>query len=203
MKGKLLILEYQKKHINKEYKLNKEKLIGLQDDHEHLIKERDTYQKQKNILDNEIKIMKLNNDRINNIKLNNNLNNSCKNLRMRTEIENLTKEKNNLKEKNEILKKTLDNINKQKYLTERVLNDIKRAKSAGKANNKVNDDKKENKDIKSLEKKYKNAIKYKNILSEKIIDKDKKIQFLEDSLSKKQKEINELKEKIKISNSKR
>ena len=93
MKGKLLILEYQKKNISKEYKINKEKLDGLQDDNEQLIKQRDNYQKQKNILDNEIKIMKLNNNRINT-----NNYNSQKNMRMKTEIENLTKEKNSLRE---------------------------------------------------------------------------------------------------------
>ena len=98
MKGQLLILEYQKKNITKENKMNKEKLDGLQDNNEQLIKQRDNYHKQKNILDNEIKIMKLQNNKINN---------SMKtqtNLRLKTEIENLNKEKNNLREKKEILK---------------------------------------------------------------------------------------------------
>ena len=202
IKGKLLILEYQKKNISKEYKINKEKLDGLQDDNEQLIKQRNIYQKQKNILDNEIKIMKLNNNRINTIKINNNFN-STKNLRLKTEIENLTKEKNNLKEKNEILRKTIDDFNKKKNISENILNNFKRAKSAGRKDiNNNNDKDKEIKKFNSLEKKYKSVIKYKNKLSEKINEKEKKIISLENSLNKKQKEINELKEKIKLVNTK-
>ena len=204
MKGKLLILEFQKKNITKENKINKEKLEGLQGNQELLTKERDIYQKQKNILDNEIKIMKLNNDRINTIKINNSMH-TQRNMILKTEIENLTKEKNNLKEKNEILKKTIDDMNKKKLLSQKILSNIKRAKSAGKQDNEFNKSNqlKENNKYNFLEKKYKSAIKYKNKLSEKLNDKDKKIRTLENSLSEKQKEINELKERLKITNTKK
>ena len=67
--------------------------------------------------------MKINNDRINTIKINNNYN-SQKNMRMKTEIENLTKEKNSLREKNEKLKKTIEDINKKNYSTKKAFYSI-------------------------------------------------------------------------------
>ena len=74
----------------------------------------------------------------------------------------MTKEKNNLKEKNEILQKTIDDFNKKQYITNNLLNNFKRAKSAGKKDKDNNNNKeKEIKKYNSLEKKYKSAIKYK------------------------------------------
>ncbi len=100
--------------ITKEYKLKNEILNGLQDDHEQLVKERDVFKKQQNILNNELKIIKMNNNKINNIKINNNIK-MQKNLKLKDTIDNLTKEKNNLQEKNFILQKQLNEIEIKKY----------------------------------------------------------------------------------------
>ena len=106
MKRQLLILQSQNKNITKEFKIKRDILDGLQGDHDKLVKERDDFKKQQNILNNEIKIMKMNNKRINNIKIS---------LRLKDTIDNLTKEKKNLQEKNLSLQKRINEIDMKKY----------------------------------------------------------------------------------------
>ena len=98
IKGQLLILQTQKNNIKKEFKLKNDLLNGLHRAHYQLVKERNEYKRQQNILDNEIKIMKINNNRINNIKINNNIK-MQKNISLQNTIDNLTKEKKDLQEK--------------------------------------------------------------------------------------------------------
>jgi len=68
LKGEILILQQNKKHISKEYKRKKEILNGLQDNHEQLVKELNDFKKEKNKLNNEIKILKMKNKEINALK---------------------------------------------------------------------------------------------------------------------------------------
>ena len=86
--------------------LNKQIIDELRISNEQLIKERDDFKKKKEKLINEIEIIKLNNDRMTNIKasVNNNTN------KLKNEINLLKKEKEFLGQKNDELQKRINSI---------------------------------------------------------------------------------------------
>ena len=87
LKSKIAILESSQNNFMKLYFKYKEISDNLTFDIKKLTKERDGYKKKKAVLNNEIKIIKMNNDKINNIKIRNNIliNN---NLDIKTKINN-------------------------------------------------------------------------------------------------------------------
>ena len=78
------------------------------------IEDGDEYKKQRDMLKNELEIIKKNNDKMNAIKVNNNIK-AQSNQKLQDTINNLTNEKNNLKNKNDILLKKIEDLDKEKY----------------------------------------------------------------------------------------
>ena len=209
MKGQLLIKESQKRNISKEYKLNKDILNKLQGDHEKLVKERDDFQRKNNELNNEIEIMKMNNNNIINININNNIK-TQRSLKLKDTIDSLTKEKSNLKEKNNVLEEKINEIDKKLYrsktinkLTKVENNNLKvQLKEKEKdiesleiklndAGNKINDLQKSNDILNSKNKKLNMFINEKDSLAiSRAIDVNENINF-EEKISNYKKEIND------------
>ena len=114
MKRQILVLESQKKNITKEFKIKKDNLDKIKGESEQLTKERDEIKKQLNILNNELKRLKESNNRINNIKINNSIKKQ-EILNLKEIIDTLTKENKKLEQNNNILKQTINDMDKEKY----------------------------------------------------------------------------------------
>ena len=103
LKKEILVLKSKSNNFIKLYFKYKEISEKLNTENKQLTKERDEYKKKKAELNNEIEIIKINNDRMNNIKIKNNiLINS--NLTIKNRMGSNSKEKNNKKENNNIKK---------------------------------------------------------------------------------------------------
>jgi len=103
------IMKSQKKYLTNENMSNKQLIENLKTDNEQLTKERDNYKIKKEKLRNEIEIIKINNDRITNIKASN-INNAGK---LKSEINLLRKEKEFLGQRNDALQKRIHSMDKK------------------------------------------------------------------------------------------
>ena len=107
MKNQINIIKNQKRCISQENEKNKSFINSYKTNYDLAIKEKDEQKKEKEQLINEIKIIKKNNDRINNIKINNNIT-IQNNTKLRETIKTLNKEKSNLEIKCKNLQKEID-----------------------------------------------------------------------------------------------
>ena len=107
MKNQINIIKNQKRCISQENEKNKSSINSYKTNYDLAIKEKDELKKEKEQLINEIKIIKKNNDRINNIKINNNIK-IQNNTKLRETINTLNKEKSILEIKCRNLQKEID-----------------------------------------------------------------------------------------------
>ena len=107
MKSQINIYQAQKRSLSKENEKNKCFIDSYKNNFDMITKEKDELKKEKEKLINEIKIIKKNNKRINNIKINNNIK-IMNNTKLREKINTLNKEKNILETKYNHLQKSLE-----------------------------------------------------------------------------------------------
>ena len=136
LRSELNILKSQKNNFMKQYFKYKEIAENLITDNKQLAKERDGYKKKKAELNNEIEIIKMNNDRMNNIKIKNNIliNN---NLLIKNKCNNNSKEKYT-KVNKEILDKTNERSKSAKYKINLNKNKTKELNTSNISNNTTN-----------------------------------------------------------------
>ena len=146
LKRDIIILKSKTNNYMKLYFQIKEFSDKLILENKQLTKERDEYKKKKAELNNEIEIIKINNERMNNIKIKNNiLINS--NLTIKNKINN-SKEKNNNKEN--ILLKTNNNTQKKENKENKEYNNIKNKNTFKRSKSTKNKIKLNNNKIKDL-----------------------------------------------------
>ena len=119
MKKDIDIIKTKKKSISKENEKNKSLVDLYKTNYDTILKEKENLIKENLKLNNEIQIIKINNEKITNIKINNNFK-AQNNLKLKETINNLTKEKKELENKYKNLQKnrsksSINIISKKKF----------------------------------------------------------------------------------------
>ena len=128
MKKDLVLIKTKKKSISKENEKNKSLVDLYKNNYETIFKEKEDLKKENMKLSNEIHIIKINNEKLNNIKVNNNFK-LQNNLKLKETINNLTKEKQELETKYKNLQKeSEENAKKNKNRSKSSINIFKQKK---------------------------------------------------------------------------
>ena len=112
MKKDIFLIRSKKKSISKENEKNKNLIDLYKTNYDNVLKEKEELKKENLKLNNEIQIIKKNNEKMTNIKVNNNIK-IQKNLKLKEEINNLTKEKKELENKYKNLQKVSEENGKK------------------------------------------------------------------------------------------
>ena len=128
MKKDIFLIRTKKKSLSKENERNKSLVDLYRSNYDTILKEKEELKKENLKLTNEIRIIKINNDKMNNIKVNNNVK-IQKNLKLKEEINNLTKEKKELESKYKNLQKASEeNGRKNKIKSNSSINILRQKK---------------------------------------------------------------------------
>ena len=128
MKKDIFLIRTKKISLSKENERNKSLVDLYKSNYDTILKEKEELKKENLKLTNEIRIIKINNDKMNNIKVNNNVK-IQKNLRLKEEINNLTKEKKELESKYKNLQKVSEeNGRKNKIKSNSSINILRQKK---------------------------------------------------------------------------
>ena len=128
MKKDMALIKTKKKSLSKENEKNKSLIDLYKTNYDNVLKEKEKLKKENLKLTNEIKIIKINNEKMNNIKVNNNIK-LQKNLKLEEEINNLAKEKKELENKYKNLQKASeDNGRRNKIRCNSSVNILKQKK---------------------------------------------------------------------------
>ena len=208
LKGQINILKSQKTNLSKDFYKYKEMSETLKKENEKLIKEKDNYKRQRNKLNNEIKILKLNTSRSKNKK---SFSKTTSKARLLTDKNKFKKnaDKKCLTLENESITNTISNISRDPSIITNSTNNYKVNVNIVKNDNfsylgtkKVNNNNDTTNDLIDIDSKNNTNENNKNIDLEKIISKkDKEIIDYKEQIQLLNKEIKELKETKKTEKS--